>query len=213
MRFRIVELDLNVRQIIRCERKGPEGVELYEVCGFTDESGPRLYMGVVQDLPKGMPIGPDVQERARLVGYFFKVNSYYSHLAKPGAKPEFAPVILGRLVWEPSLLAGDNRDPIPPWLWLAGALGVTALAFGGVMIAVFRGGRRPARARFLSSLPDPDAPSVDQWLDRAQSEGVDSGNNFSGNGESSNGRMDHRPEEPGEGGFPRFPDDFGRITR
>ncbi len=62
----------------RSSRRGEEsrGVPLYEVWGFTSESRDRLYVAIVVDLPKGMPIGPSVYEKARFTGYFFKLQGY-----------------------------------------------------------------------------------------------------------------------------------------
>src|SRR5208337_2870362 len=113
MRLQIVELKLNVRQIVRLENPPkdgitepmttPDGNPIYELRGFTQEGGSNLYFGIVTDLPKGMPIGASVNEDVKLVGYFFKLQGYFSQqqqldAERTGKKPTMlkAPVILGR---------------------------------------------------------------------------------------------------------------------
>ena len=88
MRLQIVELKLNVRQIVRYTKPPKNGITepmttdeghpIYEVRGFTQEGRSNLYIGIVTDLPKGMPIGTSINEDARLVGYFFKLQGYFS---------------------------------------------------------------------------------------------------------------------------------------
>ena len=88
MRLQIVELKLNVRQIVRLHQAPKNGITepmttregqpLYEVRGFTQEGGSNLYIGIVTDLPEGMPIGTSINEDAKLVGYFFKLQGYIS---------------------------------------------------------------------------------------------------------------------------------------
>ncbi len=104
MRLQIVELNLNVRQIIRYTDRPKNGIRkpmtthegnpIYEVRGFTREGGSNLYFGIVTDLPEGMPIGTLVNEDAKLVGYFFKLQGIF-----PGSSS-----------WKPSRL---GRSPNP----------------------------------------------------------------------------------------------------
>ncbi len=81
-RGQLFELELNVRRILEYPHKD---LTLYEVWGWTEESRSWPYVGVVLDLPKGMPIGSDVYEQATLVGYFFKMQGYMEAGAKPRA--------------------------------------------------------------------------------------------------------------------------------
>ena len=82
-RGQLVTLEMNVRRILDAG-KNRDGSQLYEVWGFTTESRDRLYVAIVVDLPKGMPIGPSVHEKAMFAGYFLKLQGYQSAGAKPG---------------------------------------------------------------------------------------------------------------------------------
>ena len=184
MRLQIVDLKLNVKQIVRYTeppKKGitkptttDEGHPLYEVRGFTKEGGSNLYIGVVTDLPEGMPIGLSVDEEARLVGYFFKLQGYISRgeqleAERTGRRPVIlkAPLILGRLKWVPSQVVADEKAPI--WLLVAIGSVATVVIVGWVMLTTRRS-RRPALPAIVPGASlDPEAPSVDNWLDHAQS--------------------------------------------
>ena len=85
-RGKLVALDLNVRQVLDVG-ESENGVQLWEVVGWTTESNAWLYWTIVLDLPKGMPTGPNVSERARFVGYLFKLQGYHEAGAKPNAPP------------------------------------------------------------------------------------------------------------------------------
>ncbi len=117
-RGQLVALDLNVRRVLDAETK-PQGVALYEVWGFTAESGDRLYVAMVVDLPPGMPIGPFVNEKARFAGYFLKLQGYLPPGAKPGQAPEKAPLLIGRLQWKPP--TPTENDNATEWIWGLGA--------------------------------------------------------------------------------------------
>ncbi len=238
MRLQIVELKLNVRQIIRLTMPPKNGITepmttrdgqpIYEVRGFTQEGGSNLYFGIVTDLPKGMPVGTSINEDARLVGYFFKLQGYISlqqqlEAERTRKRPAIlkAPVILGRLIWIVPPPVAEEKSPV----WLLATLGTAGVVVvvGSVLLA----SRKLRRSRPLAVVrgldPDPDAPSVDNWLDQAQSgrlslepvpestaryDGASlsagamensfgdrfSGNIFGGNGESNNGRGGLGPE-------------------
>jgi hypothetical protein len=156
-RGQLFELKLNVRRILKYAHKD---LALYEVWGWTAESRSWPYVGVVIDLPKGMPIGPDVYETATLVGYFFKMQGYMEAGARPRAAPLQAPLFVGRLIW--------YRDATPPaqstdWSW-----GLFLLA-GFVIFLIIRWGLflRGSRHRILSPSNVPVKPSgnqVEDWL-------------------------------------------------
>jgi hypothetical protein len=202
MRFQIVRVDVKVWRVVPCDVP-VAGQELYEVHGFGPEG--RLYFGIVQDLPDGMPTGTDVHEQAVLVGYFFKLQGYYPENVK-SRTPLKAPVIIGRLECTPSAVA--ERDDTPGWYWVAMAVGCVIIVVGGVVVkGVVQ--RRLAHGRPQHfGLPrrnlDPDAPAVDEWLDQAQTGGLPQGNNFSGNGESKSGLGSGEAEDRYEGLPPRF---------
>ena len=163
-RGRLVSLDLNVRRIIDAG-KNRDGVQLYEVWGFTTESRDRLYAAIVVDLPKGMPIGPSVHEKAKFVGYFFKLQGYHAAGAKPGAVPDRTPLLIGRLEWEPAPVPKieDSRS----WMWGVGLLAVLVLAVGARMLYhKFR----PKKHVFPTAVRDPgtgEIVAIDQWLEQS----------------------------------------------
>ena len=163
MRLQLVELNLSVRQIVPYAlppKNGLtkpmttyEGHPIYRVCGFTQEGSTNLYMGIVTDLPKGMPIGTSIDVNAKLVGYFFKLQGYFSAVqqleaeqTRKKAKPLKAPLILGRLIWVPSPSMAAEAPPV----WLLASIGgaVVAVIVGWTIMAMApRGGaarcRRP----------------------------------------------------------------------
>ena len=60
-----------------------------------------MYDLIVLDYPKGMPLGYDIRENARFAGYFLKLQGYEPANARPGQRPEKAPLLIGRLEWTP----------------------------------------------------------------------------------------------------------------
>jgi hypothetical protein len=208
MRFQLVELDMQVWRILPAAKMKGMGNfgKMYEVWGSTDNSGTLLYTALVIGLPEGIPTGLDLKDvNVRLVGYFFKLQGYYSGFSPPDAQsgrdrkapPLKAPMLIGRLVWVQSPIVKENDTP--PWVWgvlsIAGAIVIVV----GVVVAASMGRRNVPRS--LSRLPsygdDQDAVSVDEWLDGAQKGEVILGNKFPGGSESSSGRADYRREGPG----------------
>lgn len=139
-RGRLVKLDLNVRRVLACDvdNRLIDARRLYEIWGFTEDSKSWLFDVVTAELPEGMPIGPDVSERAQFVGYFFKLQGYYEAGAKPRAAPLRAPLLVGRLVRYPS--ATELQATGPGWweLGAAAVVGVLILALFLTQQAFFR---------------------------------------------------------------------------
>ena len=203
-RFKIVLLDLNVRLVRRCDIKGPDGEVLHEVWGFSADSGDHLYDAVVIDLPKEMRVGERVFEKAKIVGYFFKLQGYEPAGARHNAPPLVAPLFVGRIIWQPPVIPAAQPSD---WKW--GALwvvGIIVLA-GAVGYFLFQRGKPATMIRPVTISRNPDAPTLDEWLD-GQEDSTESlqGNKFSGNSESNIGESNHTragDEEP-----PRFSGDF-----
>lgn len=185
MRLQIVELKLNVRQIVRLTKppkdgvtepiKTPGGKEIYEIRGFTQESGSNLYFAIVTDLPKGMTIGISINEDVKLVGYFFKLQGYFSQqqqldAERTGKKPVTlkAPVILGRVIWIASFSATETQKP-PFWLLVSIGSVAVVIVVGWTVLAARRSHLRPLPTIIPDPSLDPEAPTVDNWLDQAQS--------------------------------------------
>ena len=142
--------------------------------GFTQEGGSNLYIGVVTDLPEGMPIGTSINEDAKLVGYFFKLQGYISEQQQLDAERTRkrpvtlkAPLILGRLIWIPSSVGSRGKDPLlaarDDRLRGRGGrrrMGIADHAKVPPAYLAGHGSRREPRSR---------GPAVDNWLDQAQS--------------------------------------------
>lgn len=164
-RGKLLEMTLNARMILEDQRNAPRefGFPIYEIWGSTADSGAWLYDAVVVDLPKGLPVGSRVNVKVRVVGYFFKLQGYYPARARPGARPEKAPLVIGRVVWaEPG--APEKAAGAWSWQWvLLGALAVLIALWLGLTVLVRR--RRPPGI----ALPTrgPGAMSMDEWLGRA----------------------------------------------
>jgi hypothetical protein len=207
MRFQIVKVDLVVRHVIKCDQKGPGGDELYEIRGFTPGSR-LLYFGMVEGLPEGMPVGTDLSNQAQLVGYFFKLQGYYSEETKTKT-PSRAPLIIGRLAWDSPALA----DTTPDWVWAALAIGVVVVVGGVVAIVAILARRRPLSAQLPHLSRGTDVPAVNDWLDQAESGDLDAGNNSAANGESRAGNGQPDIADTDDSHPPRFPGGFDRIGR
>ncbi len=172
-RGRLVALELNVRRVLRYPAtKNRLGIEnIYEVTGFTTESQAWLYFGLTADLPKGMPVGSSVEEQATFYGYFLKLQGYYQAGAKPNERPLEAPVLIGRMVWHPAVVAGAQGESFSQIFWVA-ILGAGLVVAGGVWLIVRLLGRRPAAVRGRTLQPQPIVP-MDQWLRTAAEDGLE----------------------------------------
>jgi hypothetical protein len=177
------------------------GVPLYDAWGVTDESRGRLYALIVVDYPKGMPVGVSIREKAKFAGYFLKLQGYVPGEAKPGAAPEKAPLLIGRLEWEP--VVAPPTDNTQEWTW-----GLIALALVGLVIAARFVYHRVVRRRSAARSAVPEARPgevipIDVWLDRS---------GFTSDEESDAGEAeahlpgDERPDGSPERAAPRFPD-------
>lgn len=165
-RGQLLRLKLNVRRILRTEPTDDYDKPLYELWGYTSESGMRFYTAIVPELPEGMPIGPNVYENVWLTGYFFKLQGYYPAGAKPGAAREVAPVLIGRVQWiqriEPAVRPTD-------WYWALGA-GAAVVLIALAITAVTLVRRRPPRPSILVRAgAKPGNVTTEQWLEMAQS--------------------------------------------
>ena len=160
-----LELEINRAQHVGENR---DGVPLTEVWGATEESRGRLYALIVVGYPKGMPLGFDIRReygkvRARFAGYFLKLQGYQPASARPGARPERAPLLIGRVEWTPT--------PVPlvdntwEWIWGGAVLGFVAIVLA-IWYLFFKPRKRSPLVR-----PHIIAPStgevipIDVWLD------------------------------------------------
>jgi hypothetical protein len=142
-------------------------VTLYEMWGTTDESRGRLLHFLVYDPPAGLPVGKDVREDVRFVGYFFRVQGYEPAKAGLNARVQLAPSFIGRIAWkarEPGIALSSSELP---WLLLIGG-GLAAMVIVWVSYLVL--GRRSRNLAYLTTnLPPPPSMRVENWLDQVES--------------------------------------------
>jgi hypothetical protein len=160
-RGQLFEMELNVRRILKYTHND---LTLYEVWGWTAESRSWPYVGVVLDLPKGMPIGPDVYETATLTGYFFKMQGYQPADAKPNAAALQAPLFIGRLIWHKDTISQKQSSD---WSWglyiLAGFVIFLIIRWGLFLHGQRRGSYSAPTVQKVSENP------VDEWLANVES--------------------------------------------
>ncbi len=152
-------------------RRGVEneyGVKLYEAWAVTQESRGRLYDLIVLDYPKGMPQGYDIRENARFAGYFLKLQGYEPATARPGQRPEKAPVLIGRLEWmSPSAApaAEPERSLWGDYTIVVGAAAAVVLAGLAVWFVYRRRGRKAPLPHAATS-PSREPVAIDRWLEQ-----------------------------------------------
>jgi len=103
-RGELFQMELLVRRALRYD--APEGNSagiqtMYELWGWPANAHGRMYTVVTTELPPGFPIGAEVEETARIYGYFFKLQGYELGSAKPYAAPQVSPLLVGRVQWTP----------------------------------------------------------------------------------------------------------------
>lgn len=105
------------RRVISYESKlSPKG-RLYEAWIGTHESQNYPYVCVFEDLPAGMPIGPDLSERVVFNGYFLKEMRYLSGKDIQRA----APLLIGKIGWTPGPSAANGNRSV---FWMASIVGI-----------------------------------------------------------------------------------------
>lgn len=179
-RGELVALDVEVR-LVRGAEKNEHGVALNEVWATSRQSGDRLYVCMVLDMPSGIPIGRTIGEKARFAGYFLKLQGYHPNLSKPGDAPERAPLLIGRLEWTPPV-APSSDDESQEWIWGLAALAIVVV----VLVVWFMFGRQRRRSptRCILTPPSDAVIPVDLWLEQSGFEPSDDEKSRTGDGES-----------------------------
>lgn len=174
-RGELVALNVDVR-IAEDAGENRDGVPLVAAWAATDESRGRLYSLIVVDYPSAMPKGFDIRAKAKFAGYFLKLQGYEPGSAKPGQRPEKAPLLIGRLEWDPTPVVIPPTDNTHELVWglvLGGVIGFVLL----VRWVIFRW-FRPKRPPISDSAAGGAIP-VDEWLDRSDfgpnDDGIDGG--------------------------------------
>jgi hypothetical protein len=84
------------RRVLRFESKLSKSGWLYEAWIVTPDAAKYPYSCVFEEAPEGFPLGADVSERVVFNGCFLKIMRY-----EAGDVPRGAPVLIGRIGWEP----------------------------------------------------------------------------------------------------------------
>jgi hypothetical protein len=147
----------------------PKG-RLYEAWISTPESQGNPYVCVFEDLPPGMPVGPELAERVVFNGYFLKQMRYLAGMDTQRA----APLLIGRIGWTPGPKAVKRDDK---YLWIALIVALLFVVALARWLAGFRRWVSPrARARStaarLSRRPTDEIDPADlaQWVESVREE-------------------------------------------
>ncbi len=93
------------RRVLRYQSKLSKSGWIYEASIICPEATRAPYVCVFEDAPEGFPIGPNVSERVVFNGYFLKIWKYEAADTTRGA-----PLLVGRIGWEPSEPAAEKND-------------------------------------------------------------------------------------------------------
>ena len=85
--------------------------KLYELWGVPTELDGWWYVVVTPELPPGFPVGKNVEVTTTVYGYFFKLQGYQQFDAKPDARPQLAPMIIGRVAPVAVVAAACSVEP------------------------------------------------------------------------------------------------------
>ena len=165
-RGELVALDLEVRAA-EDAGKNRYGVPLCDAWAVTDESRGRLYSLIVVDYPKGMPVGFGIQAKAKFAGYFLKLQGYEPGSAKPGQAPEKAPLLIGRLEWEPAAVAAPPIDSRQEWTWGLGLLAAIGLVLGLHLVYRKWIRRKPPARSAMPTVASGEVIPIEAWLERS----------------------------------------------
>ena len=159
------------RRILYYESKLSKTGWLYEAWIFPNDERTIPYVCVFEEAPRGLPIGPDVSERVVFNGYFLKIMRYQA-----GDVVRGAPVLVGRIGWEPTASAipavADQNLRLHWSLLILGGLFLFSLfRWGMQLFRLFTATSKPPRheqgpARFTEEL---DPERFQNWLE-SQSE-------------------------------------------
>ena len=110
-----------------------------------------LYDVITPELPAGFPEGAGIKQRVRVYGYFFKLQGYYPLGAKPNARPQIAPLIIGRVESVQTPVPVNPAEEMLTKIVLAGGGVILLGAIGYWVVAARR--KKSARATAGSAWP------------------------------------------------------------
>lgn len=199
LRLHIVRVDHDDESLVPENSLGLK--DLYQVCGWTNDSMDNPYVVVVPELPPGIDVGTESYADAVFVGYFLKIFAYRAFKDQPRG----APLLIGRI----RKLGGGNQQ-----IGTSRAYGLTAMLVGGgavicvvlLLVSLFRMTRGRRRSPIsLSALAPHSTVDVESWLEHGT---IDDPDSASAAGErhapavATNGKAQHQIGEthPGFGG-------------
>jgi hypothetical protein len=146
-------------------KRTPHGL-LYEAWINTHESQGYPYYCLFEDLPPGLPLGPDVAERVVFNGYFLKQMRYLAGKDIQRA----APVLIGRIGWTRKPVAVHRDDRVK---WMALVVAILFVISLYRWIAGLRRSLSPAsRAEALSRRPSEELDPTDlaEWVESVRAD-------------------------------------------
>jgi hypothetical protein len=165
-----IHLDGTALRVLRYESKLSKTGWLYEAWINTPDSGRFPYTCVFESPPKGFPIGANLSERVVFNGYFLKIMKYEAADVARGA-----PVIVGRIGWDPSLSSKDEAPGSGSTLkWTLILLAVMiCISFARWIATLTRLARQPGSSsrQGASTTDHIDPDALQLWVESAGAEG------------------------------------------
>jgi hypothetical protein len=172
-RGKLLDIDVHIRQAVVDNDlpKNELGLKrTFEVWGWNANSQPYSYVLVCAEVPRDMPLGERLTEEGRFEGYFLKLMAYEDHEGKHRS----APLLIGRLIWDPSPSAKtkiDAADNSQWWYWaLAGGLLVLFAARWGTRLLAAPKPTRSSLPRARGGDTPEEIVPLETWLDRAEAD-------------------------------------------
>ena len=107
------------------------------------------------------------KRRRQFAGYFLKLQGYEPASAKPGQAPEKAPLLIGRLEWEPPVVAAPPIDSRQEWTWGLSLLGAIGLVLGLRLVYRKWIRRKPPDRLAMAEAASGGTIPIEAWLERS----------------------------------------------
>lgn len=150
------------KRVLRYDSKLSKTGWLYEAWIFTREDPVVPYACIFEEAPPGFPIGTDVSERVVFNGYFLKILKYQAADVSRGA-----PVLVGRIGWEPREPTGaDGKNSLLHWS-LIGILLMFVVSLGRWAYQLYRLFTAPPASPLVarrSPTEEIDASTLEDWV-------------------------------------------------
>jgi hypothetical protein len=153
-------------RVLRFESKLSKTGWLYEAWIVTPDARKFPYNCVFEEAPLGFPIGTDVSERVVFNGYFFKIMKYQA-----GDVARGAPVLIGKLGWDPRPSSAPARDGNRTLFWSLVALGAMFfLSLGRWIFQLFQFLSGPRESSVPRSYATDEIPpeELNAWVESVQ---------------------------------------------